>query len=319
MAKKNDINNIEEPEETITQTEEIDAEEVTAGIQDPILSAETIDREYSRGSFGDKPEDGEIIEEPIIQEPEFETKDDDLGSEEEILGGGGSGNKRNNSYYDEEDYSSRDTSDKDAFELNGDVGVYLLEFGYGLFKNAYKITPELLERKGIPQGFYTMNINTQHGKMKFSDFADTVNNEIDDIQIDSKDKKILKKAITAISEKRDIKMTPEAQLLTIVGKIGIETHIQCSALVGSVVDFLENANMDNRPPNNESTILDPDQVQSSMADNDVVEVEEVQEQINNEDNYARKKRKYNKSGKYSKKGKNLKKVDITNLSESGED
>jgi hypothetical protein len=98
------------------------------------------------------------------------------------------------------------------------VGVKTLE--------KYELDPETFKNK----------IEIEQQIMTVGQFADQLNAAIDEVQISAKDKKQIRKVVEIISKKHDIKMPPEVQLLVIMGKIGIETHIK---LVGVQVAFMD--------------------------------------------------------------------------------
>lgn len=213
-----------EPEE-LNDTINVNHEEII----DPIMAGKTVNRGYSsvqtdpnilNGPLGEIPEP--IILPPNFDEPEdnkqFQDADQDLTVDSP---------KKSKDEDDDDDF---------GFELNGETAVYLLDFLYKLFKEQYKIGTKTLEKYELDPETFKYRIEIENERMTVGQFAEQLNAAIDEINISAKDKNQIKKIITLISKKHDIKMSPEAQLAIVILKIGFETHIQLKMIT---VAFLE--------------------------------------------------------------------------------
>lgn len=278
MSEKSNIaDNIVEPgEASTTTTENVSHEDL-----DPLLQSPTVDRAYSAGYGGDS-EDIEPIPEPDISAPnldEVQSPLDDPYGESEIFDsatsdGGNSPNGGSSS--SKSDYN--EPEDDFGFELNGETAMYLLEFAHTLFKNRYKIDDKTLENYGLDPAIYNVNVNDGNRLVPISKICDDINEMMDEVKISSSDKKQIKKIITEISKKHDVKMSIEAQLFILLSKVGFETHIQLKSLQMTVIERLSNVT---HAPSEAPKAPDMSDIEDSIksgsgeVDNDIVETEEV--------------------------------------------
>lgn len=206
--------------------------DVEAKVIDPVLEAKTVNREYSTG-FKSAPNSAPIPE-PDIQQPNFDepssTVEDDTYTEEP--------SNRSNTKAPNDD----DDTDDFGFELNGETAIYIIDFLYNLLKNQYKITEETLEKYGLDKATFQARIIVDNINMTVAQYAESINEMMDsEVTISPKDKNAIKKIITRISKKHNVKMSDEAQLFVIGGKIYFETHLQLKALQAIVINQIVTA------------------------------------------------------------------------------
>jgi hypothetical protein len=288
--------NLKEPEEKTNITEDLGY----AQIEDPLTEAPTVDREYSQG-FKTNP-GAAPIPEPTIQQPSFEEPTTTITDE--------NGDAFD---FDKKEKSSSNNNDDDdddgfGFELNGDTAIYLLDFVYNLFKEQYKVSEKLLEKHGLDKETFNARIVVEGQRMTVSQFAEQVNAAMDEIGISTKDKNQIKKIIIHLSKKHDVKMTPEAQLLVVIGKIGFETHIQLKMLQAAVLERLVTMTPDYQAANAQEA-PSVDEVMSKMAGEQMEEVK-VEEVRRN-----KKTSKHKKTAKTESKTNN---IDLAHYIEPGE-
>jgi hypothetical protein len=292
MGKQN--NQFNEPEE-VNDIINVSHEEIL----DPIMAAKTVDRGHSganvdpniiNGPLGEIPEP--IIIPPNFDEPidatQFQDADQDLTVDKP---------KKSKEEDDDDDF---------GFELNGETAVYLLDFLYKLFKEQYKIGAKTLEKYELDPETFKYRIEIEGERMTVGQFSEQVNAAIDEINISAKDKNQIKKIVTILSKKHDIKMSPEAQLLVVLGKIGFETHLQLKMFQAAFLEKL--------------TVMQPE-YRVAHAE----EAPTPDEAINNMQNahptddgttYVRVQRK--KRGPYRKKNKDIEIAKVAQFNEPGE-
>jgi hypothetical protein len=284
--------NLREPEEKDPVTIDTKAEVI-----DPLNKAATVDRDYSTGFQSN---DVRPIAEPTIQSPSFDepTPEND-----------------NNDVYDfSKSKSKKESDDEDddddfGFELNGETVVYLLDFLYGLFKSQYKITPELLERKGLEKDAFNYRIIVEDQRVTVGQFAEHLNEMMDGISISTKDKNQIKKIVTHLSKKHNVKLSDEAQLGVILAKIGFETHLQMVVIQSAMLEKIGSMTPEYRQAT-APTAPTPDQANDIVAE---VPTDDASDYVRSNPRNGKAKRKYVYSGKFKKQP-----VDLSNYKEPGE-
>lgn len=285
-----------EPEEANIITQDVSHEVI-----DPFLSGKTVERDYSKASQAF--DQGAIVEDipvPPITAPNFD--DDDKPNEDNDVYD--FSKQEDNSKSKKASSDNDDDEDDYGFELNGETAIYLVDFLYKLFKEQYKVKESLLEKYGLSPEIFQARITIESNRMTVGQFAENYNEAMDEIGISVKDKNQIKKIITIISKKHDVKMSPEAQLLVIVGKIGLETHLQLKSFQQDFIEKLTSMQQDFHIVPEAPT---PDQVNNVMGSD-----------LHPTENYIPNSGR--KRGPYRKKNKNivLKENKETNLSEPGE-
>jgi hypothetical protein len=202
--------------------EEVRAQEVKSDsfeeIIDPIIESPTVQRDYTQP----KGEYFQDIGEPKIESPDL--SDDQVDEDQQVINddegfSGSSKSQSKNNTIDSED------EDDDGFELNGETVVYIIDFLFKLFKEQYKISDALLEKYGLSPEIFVVKIRVQDVTMTVGDLADQYNAMMDEVNISTADKKMIKKLITTLSKKHNVKLPPEIQIFVVFGKVVLETHL----------------------------------------------------------------------------------------------
>jgi hypothetical protein len=293
MAKTN--NQFNEPNE-MNDTIDVNHEEII----DPIMAGKTVDRGYSGATVDPNVINGPLgeIPEPIIIPPNFDDPIDDAQFQDVDQDLTVDKPKKPKEEDDDDDF---------GFELNGETAVYLLDFLYKLFKEQYKIGTKTLEKYELDPETFKYRIEIDGERMTVGQFSEQVNAAIDEINISAKDKNQIKKIVTILSKKHDIKMSAEAQLLVVLGKIGFETHLQLKMFQAAFLEKL--------------TVMQPEyrSAQAEEAPTPDEAVNNMQKVYPTEDDnttYVRVQRK--KRGPYRKKNKDIEIAKVAQFKEPGE-
>jgi hypothetical protein len=308
-------------------------EEIYNEITDPLMTAPTVDRDYTRPAPGnganiDPNNPLQDIPEPVIQPPNMD--DDSDRFEDADIDGDSDGDSGIYDFETDENHKkgkpkkeTDDDSDYEGFDfkMNGEAALYILDFIYKMFKDRYKITPEMFEKHGLDQAVMKMRLKDERGRLvSVGDLSDRINALMDEVEISNDDKKYLKKLIVNVTKKHDVKMSEEAQLLMIVGKIGFETHIQLKQLQMSVIEMITGhtvlgSGVDDAT---KTKAPDPDQVADFMAGTETDDSQgDVTEIFNDENSNAESKKKKQRNNKLIDGFDNI--TSQKNIHEPGED